>query len=59
MLPIANMLLLPNLPTRRAKGTKPLIDYSKSHVITLDQYLGILHQKTMQKVVDKKREIRK
>jgi hypothetical protein len=60
MFPIANMLLLPILPTRRTRGTKPLVDYSKSHVVTSDQYLGILCQEVMQKeVVDKEREIRR
>jgi hypothetical protein len=56
---IANMLLLLSLPTRKTRGTKPLIDYSKSHVVTSNQYLGILRQKAMQKeVANKGREIR-
>jgi hypothetical protein len=54
MLPIANMLLLPTLLTRRTRRIKPLVDYSKSHLVTSDQYLGILRKKVMQrKVVDK------
>jgi hypothetical protein len=28
-----------------------LIDYSKSHVVTFDEYLQILHQKAMDKEV--------
>jgi hypothetical protein len=59
MIPIANMLLLPNLPTRRTRRTKPLIDYSKFHVVTSNQYLGILRKKTMQKVADKERAIKR
>jgi len=52
------MLLLPSLHARKTRGTKPLVDYSKAHVVTSKQYLGILCQKTMQKeVVDKEREI--
>jgi len=47
MLPIANMLLLLSLPTRIRIGTKPLVDYSKFHVVTSNQYLGIVHQKAM------------
>jgi len=53
------MLLLPNLPAKRTRGTKALVDYFKSHVVTSEQYLGILHQKAMQKeVANKEREIR-
>jgi hypothetical protein len=60
MLFITNLLLLPSLSTRKAKGTEPLIDRSTSHVITSYQYLGILHQKAMQKeVANKEREIRR
>jgi len=44
--PIANMLLLSSLPTRRTKGTEPLVGYSKFHV-TPNQYLGILHKRIM------------
>jgi len=46
--------------TRKTRGIEPLIDYSKYHVVALEQYSGILHQKAMQKeVADKEREIRK
>jgi hypothetical protein len=38
----AHMLSLPTLPTKRKQGNKPLVDYSNSHVVTLDQYLTIL-----------------
>jgi hypothetical protein len=48
------------LHTRKTRGIEPLVDYSKYHVVTLEQYLGILHQKAMQKeVADKEREIRR
>ncbi len=46
----AHMLSLPALPTKRKHGNEPLMDYSNSHVVTLNQYLVILKQK----VVDKK-----
>jgi hypothetical protein len=46
----AHMLSLLALPTKRRQGNKPLMDYSNSHVVTLNQYLVILKQK----VVDKK-----
>ncbi len=45
-----HMLSLLALPTKRRQGDKPLMDYSNSHVVTLNQYLIILKQK----VVDKK-----
>jgi hypothetical protein len=44
------MLSLPTLPTKRRQGNEPLMDYSNSHVVTLNQYLVILKQN----VVDKK-----
>jgi hypothetical protein len=36
---------LPHLPTRRTSGKKPLVDYSQSHVVTLEEYLMIMRQK--------------
>jgi hypothetical protein len=60
VLPITNMLLLLSLLIRRIRGTKSLLDYSKSLVVTSYQYLGIPHQKVMQKkVVDKERVIKR
>jgi hypothetical protein len=54
------MLLLPSLLVGRIRGTKPLVNYSKFHVVISKQYLGILCQKTMQKeIADKEREIRR
>ncbi len=54
------MLLLPSLSTMKTRGIEPLVDHSKSHVVTSNQYLGILCQKVMQKeVVEKEREIRR
>jgi hypothetical protein len=44
----------------KTRGIEPLVDHSKSHVVTSNQYLGILCQKVMQKeVVEKEREIRR
>jgi hypothetical protein len=52
--------MLPILLTRSTRGIKPLLDYSKSHVITSYQYLGIFRKKIMQKeVTNKEREIRR
>jgi hypothetical protein len=46
------------LPARRIKRTEPLVNYSKFHVFTSKQYLGIQHQKVMQKeIANKEREI--
>ncbi len=45
-----HMLLLLALPTKKKQSDESLVDYSNSHVVTLDQYLAILKQK----VVDKK-----
>jgi hypothetical protein len=39
------LLSLPHLPTRRTSGKKPLVDYSQSHVVTLEEYLMIMRQK--------------
>jgi hypothetical protein len=60
VLPITNMLLLLSLLIRRTRETKPLLDYSKSLVVTSYQYLGIPRKKAMQKkVVDKERVIKR
>jgi len=54
------MLLLPSLLVGKIRGTIPLVNYSKFHVVILKKYLGILRQKTMQKeITDKEREIRR
>jgi hypothetical protein len=45
-----NMLSLLALPTKKKQSDESLVDYSNSHVVTLDQYLAILKQK----VVDRK-----
>jgi hypothetical protein len=37
---LAYLLSLPNLLARRIRGTKPLDDYSKSHVVTTIEYLN-------------------
>jgi hypothetical protein len=39
---LAHLLLLPNLPIRKTRGTKPLVNYNKSHVVTSNKYLKIL-----------------
>ncbi len=36
-----NLLSLRHLPSRRTNGRKPLMDYSQSHVVTLEKYLSI------------------
>jgi hypothetical protein len=45
----AHMLSLPALPTKRRQSNEPLMDYSNSHVVTLNQYLIILKQKVVDK----------
>jgi len=39
---LVHMLSLLTLLTKRRQGNKPLVDYSNSHVVTLNQYLVIL-----------------
>jgi len=54
---LVHMLSLLTLLTKRRQGNKPLVDYSNSHVVTLDQYLVILKQKVVYKeIADKLRE---
>jgi len=56
---LANLLFLPRLPTRRTLGKEPLVDYFSSHVMTSNQYLAMLKQKTIdKKVVQKFRELK-
>jgi len=38
----AHMLSLLALPTKKKQSDESLVDYSNSHVVTLDQYLAIL-----------------
>jgi hypothetical protein len=47
---LANLLSLPQLPTRKRQGKEPLVDYYNSYAVTSNQYLVVLKQK----VVDKK-----
>jgi hypothetical protein len=59
VLALAVLLFLPQLPTRRILGKEPLVDYSNSHVVTSNQYLAVLKQKTMdKKAMDKVRELK-
>jgi ATP:corrinoid adenosyltransferase len=44
-----NLFSLPHLLARKTKGKAPLIDYSQSHVVTLDEYLDILRMKIIPK----------
>jgi hypothetical protein len=47
------------LPIRRTFGKEPLVDYASSHVMTFNQYLEMLNQKTMDKeVMDKVGELK-
>jgi hypothetical protein len=43
-----NLLSLPQLIAKQSKGKKPMVDYSKSHVIFY-QYIDILQKKAMDK----------
>ncbi len=57
--PLANILLLFQLPTKKTHDKEQLIDYSNSHVVTSNQYLTILKHKAMDKeVVNKIRELK-
>lgn len=38
---------------KKTHGKEPLVDYSSSHVVTLDQYLVQLKQRAMEKKVAK------
>ncbi len=50
---MANLLSLPQLPTRKRQGKEPLVDYFSSYVVTSNQYLVELKQKVVDKnVVD-------
>jgi hypothetical protein len=46
-----NLFSLPHLPTRHTRGKGPLVDYFSSHVVTFVEYLNILREKTMDKVI--------
>ncbi len=39
---LVHLLSLPTLPTNRKEGNEAPMDYSNSHVVTLDQYVAIL-----------------
>ncbi len=49
MFHFANLLLLSHLLTRRTQGIKLLVDYSRSHFITSNEYLEIMEQKAWTK----------
>jgi len=44
------LLSLPYLPSKQLHGIKPLVDYSQSHVVTLEEHLQIMKQKVVEKV---------
>jgi len=44
------LLSLPHLPARWTNRRKTLVDYSQSHVVTLEEYLRIMQQKAMEAV---------
>jgi hypothetical protein len=46
---LANLLFLPQLPTRQ--GKEPLVDYSSSYVVTSNQSLVVLKQKVVDKEI--------
>jgi hypothetical protein len=37
-----SLMSLPHLLTQRTNGREPLVDYSQSHVVTLEEYLRIM-----------------
>jgi hypothetical protein len=46
---LAHLLSLSNLLARKIRGTQPLVDYNKSHVVTTIEYLEIMQQKATKK----------
>jgi hypothetical protein len=44
-----NLLSFLYLLARQTKGKESLIDYSKSHIVTFDEYIYILQKKAMDK----------
>jgi hypothetical protein len=38
------------LIAKQTKGQKPLVDYSKLHIVTFDQYINILWKRAMDRV---------
>ncbi len=54
---LVHMLSLLTLLPKRRLSKEPLVDYSNSHVVTLDQYLVILKSKVVDKeIADKLKE---
>jgi hypothetical protein len=58
---LAHLLSLPSLHARRIRGTKPLVDYSKSHVVFVIEYLEIMQMKatwkeTLEHIIKAKRK---
>jgi hypothetical protein len=47
----ANLLSLPHLLARKTQGTKLLVDYDISHVVTSNVSLNIMQQKKLDKEV--------
>lgn len=50
---LVDLLTLPRLPRKKMHGKEPLVDYSISDVVTLNQYLVQLKQRAMEKEVAK------
>lgn len=46
-----NFFLLPHLPTKQIASRKLLVDYSQSYIKTSVEYLTILQNKIMDKIV--------
>jgi hypothetical protein len=44
-----NLFTLFHLPTRKTQGRESLVDYFESHVMTLEEYLSKMPQKTLEK----------
>jgi hypothetical protein len=50
---LKNLLFLPHLPAKKTHGKEPLIDNNRSHIVTSDEYLQILHKKVMDREATK------
>jgi hypothetical protein len=50
---LKNLLFLPHLPAQKTHEKQPLIDYSRSHIVTSNKYLQILRKKIMDRKATK------
>ncbi len=55
-----DLFTLFHLPTKKTQGRESLVDYSQSHVVTSQEYLSRMRQKTLEKeVVEIIREVQR